>query len=148
LTLYARCGYSNLAALVTGAFFVGYLKRFGVLGAGLGSQVYIGQLLAYGVRSTPDDLAMVAVAGLIAAVAVIVPRLLSGPAEHPALVAPASTDQGTDRARPSPELRMGMQAASAALVIVILNDLVGLKESAWAITAMHLRHRRHYLRHH
>jgi hypothetical protein len=121
--------------LVTGAFLVGYLKRFGVLGAGLGSQIYIGQLLAYGTGSTPDDLAMVAIAGLIAAVAAIIPRLLSGPAEHPALAAPAISDPETDRAHLSPELRMGLQAASAALVIVILNDLVGLKESAWAITA-------------
>lgn len=38
--------------LVTGAFLVGYLKRFGVLGAGLGSQIYIGQLLAYGAKLT------------------------------------------------------------------------------------------------
>jgi hypothetical protein len=121
--------------LVTGAFLVGYLKRFGVLGAGLGSQIYIGQLLAYGSRSTPDDLAIVAIAGLIAAVAAIVPRLLSGPAEHPTLAAPAESDPKANRTRPSPELRMGLQAASAALVIVILNDLVGLKESAWAITA-------------
>jgi hypothetical protein len=28
--------------LVTGAFLVGYLKRFGLLGAGIGSQIYIG----------------------------------------------------------------------------------------------------------
>ena len=36
--------------LASGAFLVGYLKRFGVLGAGIGSQIYIGQLLAYGAR--------------------------------------------------------------------------------------------------
>ncbi len=30
---------------------------------------------------------------------------------------------------------MGLQAAAAALVIVALNDAVGLEESAWAITA-------------
>jgi hypothetical protein len=28
--------------LVTGAFLVGYLKRYGILSAGLGSQIYIG----------------------------------------------------------------------------------------------------------
>ena len=30
---------------------------------------------------------------------------------------------------------MGLQAAIAALIIVLLNDLIGLEESAWAITA-------------
>ena len=38
--------------LITGAFLVGYLKRFGILGAGIGSQIYIGQLLAYGANIT------------------------------------------------------------------------------------------------
>ena len=37
--------------LITGAFLVGYLKRFGILGAGIGSQIYIGQLLGYGTGS-------------------------------------------------------------------------------------------------
>jgi hypothetical protein len=78
--------------LATGAFLVGYLKRFGVLGAGLGSQIYIGQLLAYGAGSTQDDLPMVAIAALIASVAAIVPRLLSGPAERPMPAAPASSN--------------------------------------------------------
>ena len=36
--------------LAIGAFLVGYLRRFGVTGTGIGSQVYIGQLLAYGAR--------------------------------------------------------------------------------------------------
>jgi uncharacterized membrane protein YccC len=78
---------------------------------------------------------VVAIAGLIAAVAAIVPRLLSGPAEHPALAAPAASGPETDPAHPWSELRMGLQAAAAALVIVVLNDFIGLKESAWAITA-------------
>jgi hypothetical protein len=42
--------------LIWGAFLVGYLKRFGILGAGVGSQIYIGQLLAYSERSTQIDL--------------------------------------------------------------------------------------------
>jgi hypothetical protein len=37
-----------------GAFLVGYVRPFGVLGIGVGSQIYIGQLLAYGAHwSTP-----------------------------------------------------------------------------------------------
>jgi hypothetical protein len=116
--------------LATGAFLVGYLKRFGVLGAGIGSQIYIGQLLAYNTRLTIHDLRSVLVAGLIAAVASIIPRLLSGPAEHPALaiVAAGQTDE-------SPALSMGIQAAVAALIIVALNNAIGLEESDWAITA-------------
>jgi hypothetical protein len=120
--------------LVTGAFLVGYLKRFGMLGAGIGSQIYIGQLLAYGAHLTPVDLPAVAVAALIAMLASIVPRMLSGPAERPAAAVLSSVDV-PGRWRLSPELIMGLQAASGALVVVALNETIGLKESAWAITA-------------
>lgn len=119
--------------LVTGAFLVGYLKRFGILGGGTGSQIYIGQLLAYGAHLTPVELPAVAVAGLIAMLASIVPRMLSGPAEHPATTLLSPVDI-PDRWTLSPELIMGLQAASGALVVA-LNEAVGLKESAWAITA-------------
>jgi hypothetical protein len=120
--------------LVTGSFLVGYLRRFGILGAGIGSQVYIGQLLVYGAGSTRVTPGIILLAGMIAAVAAIVPRLLSGPAEHPipALAAPKLT---TMAGFLSPEVSMGLQAAIAALVIVLLNHRFGLEESAWAITA-------------
>jgi len=117
--------------LVAGAFLVGYLRRYGVLGAGIGSQVFIGQLLAYGAGLTAADFPAIGIAGLIAAVAAIVPRLLSGPAEHPAVAAPLAAAPVVR----SPELRMGLRAASSALAIVLLNDAIGLQESAWAITA-------------
>jgi hypothetical protein len=118
--------------LATGAFLVGYLRRFGITGAGFGSQVYIGQLLAYGAALGSADLPAVGLAGLIAALASIVPRLLSGPAEHPVQTqAPLPAAAGS----PRPEFVMGLQAAIAALVIVALNAAVGLVESAWAITA-------------
>jgi hypothetical protein len=118
--------------LATGAFLAGYLRRFGITGTGLGSQIYIGQLLAYGARLTTPDLPTVVVAGLVAALASVVPRVLSGPAERPVPVsAPPYVPPGAIR----PELVMGLQAASAALVIVALNAAVGLAESAWAITA-------------
>jgi hypothetical protein len=120
--------------LVTGAFLVGYSKRYGILGAGLGSQIYIGQLLAYGAGLKPADLPTVLVAGVIAAVGAIVPRILSGPAEHPVLAQPLNSTIATSSGA-SRELRMGLQAAIAALVIVLLNHLVSLEESAWAITA-------------
>ena len=119
---------------VTGAFLVGYLKRFGILGAGLGSQIYIGQLLAYGAGLTFTDLPMVLVASLIASGASIVPRILSGPAEHP-ILAPAPAERASGPLGSPAELIMGLQAATAALVIVLLNDLIGLEEAAWAITA-------------
>ncbi|MDB5415545.1 MAG: LysR family transcriptional regulator [Rubritepida sp.] len=119
--------------LVAGAFLVGYLRRFGVLGAGIGSQIYIGQLLAYGLGLTPMDLPMLGVAGLIAAVAAIVPRMLSGPAERPVL-APAAPRVASPFGM-SPEFVMGLQAASAATAIVLLNGAFGLAQSVWAITA-------------
>jgi hypothetical protein len=121
--------------LVTGAFMVGYLKPSGVLGAGLGSQFYIGQLLAYGAGSTSKDLVTIAIAGLMAAVAAIVPRLLSGPAEHPAVAPCTPSDAGPRSGWHSVGLRMGLQAATAALFIVALNQWFGLEKSAWAITA-------------
>jgi Fusaric acid resistance protein-like len=119
-------------SLVMGAFCVGYLRRFGVLGAGIGSQIFIGQLLAYGYALTAADLGMVGVAGAVAVIAAIVPRVLSGPAEHPVIAPQSSGDQVQPAAA---ELRMGLQAAAAALVMVALNLWIGLEHSAWAITA-------------
>jgi hypothetical protein len=118
--------------LAAGAFLAGYLRRFGILGTGLGSQIFIGQLLAFGAALQPADLAMVCAAGLIAAVAAIVPRVLSGPAERPVLPA---ANPPVARGRLSPEMIMGLQAAVAAVVIVALNNIFNLVESAWAITA-------------
>lgn len=132
-------GLSNRAGpeliLVTGAFLVGYLKRFGVLGAGIGSQIYIGELLAYGAHLVVNDLRAIGIAALIATLASIVPRMLSGPAERP--FAPAALAAGPEPApgKCSPEFFMGLQAASGALLIAFLNGVIGLEESAWAITA-------------
>jgi hypothetical protein len=118
--------------LAIGAFLVGYCRRFGVTGTGLGSQVYIGQLLAYGARLSPADLPTVFVAGLLAALASVVPRVLSGPAEHPP---PVPAPLAAPAAGLRPEFIMGLQAAIAAIVIVALNAAIALTESAWAITA-------------
>jgi hypothetical protein len=121
--------------LAGGAFLVGYLKRFGILGSGLGSQIYIGQLLTYGTKLTAADAGLVAAAAAIAALAAVVPRVLSGPVEHP-VTAPTLSAAPRDGGRHlSPELAMGLQACLAALIIVALNETLGLVESAWAITA-------------
>jgi hypothetical protein len=121
--------------LATGAFCVGYLRRFGILGTGVGSQIYIGQLLAYVSGLTPADYGLIGIAGAIAALSAIVPRVLSGPAEHPVLPQTDRSAPVGSRNRLPVELIMGLQAAIATLVIVGLNDVVGLAESAWAITA-------------
>jgi Fusaric acid resistance protein-like len=119
-------------SLVVGAFCIGYLRRFGVLGAGIGSQIFIGQLLAYGYRLTAPDLGVVGVAEAVAVIAAIVPWVLSASAEHP-VIAPQDTG---DQVQPvAAELRMGLQAAAAALAIVALKLGIGLEHSAWAITA-------------
>lgn len=120
--------------LASGAFLVGYLKRFGVLGAGIGSQIYIGQLLAYGADLSSENMPMVGLAVVIAAVAAIVPWVLSGPAEHPAEPIPTPPPLPAPL-HAAPELIMGLQAALAALIIVALDRMVGLEEAAWAITA-------------
>ena len=119
--------------LVVGSFMVGFLRRHGVLGAGIGSQIYIGQLLAYTSGLTRGDLGMVAIAGLISALAAIVPRVLSGPAEKPMLAPAAPPVAGVLGI--SPGLVMGLQSALAALVVIGANYLLGLEESVWAITA-------------
>jgi hypothetical protein len=118
--------------LVIGAFLVGYLRRFGITGTGIGSQFFVGQLLAFNARMTLADTAVILVAGVIAAVSSIVPRLLSGPAERP--VAPLQNIPVVARSFP-PELAMARQAAVGATVIVVLNAIIGLQESVWAITA-------------
>lgn len=120
------------AMLASGAFAVGYLRRFGILGAGVGSQLYIGQLMAYGVGLSGQDVWAILAAGAIAAVAAVVPRVLSGPAEHPAAAPPINESTGDGAGI---ELFMGLQATTAALVIVALNSRFGLEQSAWAITA-------------
>jgi hypothetical protein len=124
-------GWAELT-LVSGSFCVGYLKRFGVLGGGIGSQFFIGQLLAYGAAITITDIDTIALAVGLAILASIVPRTLSGPAEQPALIAwfPVNGDGAILR-----ELVMGLQAAVAALTIVMLGKFVGMTESAWAIAA-------------
>ncbi len=118
--------------LVSGAFCVGYLRRFGLTGAGIGSQLFIGQLLAYGAGLGPADLRAIALAVCIAAAASVVQRVLSGPAERPP---PASAPLPRRPRALRPECVMGVQAAAGAGVIVALNAAFGLVESAWAITA-------------
>jgi hypothetical protein len=124
-------GWAELT-LVSGSFCVGYLKRFGVLGGGIGSQLFIGQLLAYGASVAIADLGTIALAVGLAILASVVPRTLSGPAEQPAPVPPFSMGENDTI---TPEFVMGLQAALAALAIVVLGKFVGLTESAWAIAA-------------
>jgi len=121
--------------LVSGAFLAGYLKRFGVTGAGIGSQFYIGQLVGYVMNLAPMDTWAIALALLVAVLAAIVPRLLSGPAERPVVLPALASEPAYGRRAVSPAFAMGLQAASGALVVVLLNAGFGLAESAWAITA-------------
>jgi uncharacterized membrane protein YccC len=64
-----------------------------------------------------------------------VPRLLTGPAEKPALPAALTIRPARGYRGWSAELCMGFQAAFGALIIVMLNNEIGLLESSWAITA-------------
>ena len=76
-----------------------------------------------------------AVAGLIASIAAIVPRVLSGPAERPALAPTVGPVRAAGLTGLRPELAMGLQAATAALLIIWLTWMFSLQEPAWAITA-------------
>jgi hypothetical protein len=117
--------------LVSGAFLVSYLRRFGLTAAGVGSQIYIGQLLAYTASLSASDWPTIVGAGLVAGLAAVVPRILSGPAEQP----PPAPGRTVSVGAIEPELAMGLQAAAAAVAVVLANAVVGLTESAWAITA-------------
>lgn len=119
--------------LVLGSFLVGYFRRYGILGGGIGAQIFLGQLLAYNAGLTTTDLGTVGIAGLIAALGAVVPRVLSGPAEKPAVTPPGPQVEGLWGM--SPNLVMGLQSALAATVIIAANFAVGLEESVWAITA-------------
>lgn len=121
--------------LVTGAFCAGYLKRFGTIGAGIGSQLYIGQLAAYTMHIGPANTSIIPLALLVALVAAIVPRLLTGTAELATDLPALDGAAVRGRRAISPALAMGLQAASGALVIVLLNGAFALTESVWAITA-------------
>jgi hypothetical protein len=124
---------SGESVLITGAFLVAYLKCFGTLGAGIGSQVYIGQLLAFGFDTGPGDIGLVGVAGLIAIVASVLPRWLVYRRQR------AHATESAVSAAPSPDRETaflnGIQTAVAATVVVALNNVFVLTESAWAITA-------------
>jgi hypothetical protein len=124
-------GWSELT-LISGSFCAGFLRRFGVLGSGIGSQILIGQLLAYNAGAQNVDVATIMLAVLLATLASVVPRTLSGPSEQPATGAPSSAE---DDASAFSEVFMGLQSATAALSIIVLGHFVGLTESAWAIAA-------------
>jgi hypothetical protein len=121
------------SVLITGAFLVAYLKCFGTLGAGIGSQLYIGQLLAFGFDAGPGDLGRISAAGLIAILASVLPRWLVHRTQRA-----QATDAGGS-VSPSPDsktaLLNGIQTVVAATVVVALNNVFVLTESAWAITA-------------
>jgi hypothetical protein len=121
--------------LVIGAFLVSYMKRYGVLGAGMGSQFYIGELLAYSLKLAPADIPAIGVAVLIATVSAVIPRLLTGRLEHTGTVGALAPTDADHRWPLRPEIIMGMQAACASVIVIMLNQAFGLAESAWAVTA-------------
>jgi uncharacterized membrane protein YccC len=106
-----------------------------LLGACIGSQFYIGQLVAYAMKLGPGDAWAIALAAVVAMLAAIVPRMLSGPAEHPVVLPALASESAYGRNAVSPAFAMGLQAACGALVVVVLDMLFGLLEPAWGITA-------------
>jgi Fusaric acid resistance protein-like len=126
-------GWSELT-LISGSFCAGFLRKFGIRGTGIGSQLFIGQLLAHNVGAKSVDVGAIVLAVALAILGSVVPRMLSGPAEQPAVTSPPSATRRGGLAATS-ELLMGAQAAIASASIVILGHFTGLTESAWAITA-------------
>jgi hypothetical protein len=122
-------------ALLVGAFLVGFMKRYGVLGAGAGSQFYIGEILAYNFDLNHADIASVGIAVLIALPSAVIPRLLTGRLEYTGTVGALSPTDIPNRWPLRPETIMGLQATIAAMIVIIINKTFGLAESVWAVTA-------------
>lgn len=119
--------------LVIGAFLVASLRSYGSFFAGLGSQTYIGLLLAGGCKPefpwrTAGPLIFIA-----ALVSATVPQILL----HPLHVIEEEDVVGTDSfaGRWHQGCWLGLQAAFPAIVILITAHFFHLSEAAWAITA-------------
>jgi Fusaric acid resistance protein-like len=120
--------------LLPSVFLTGFLRQYGVFGTGLGLQLYIGELLAYGAHLTPIDVREIGVALAVAIVASVVPRLLTGPNEMPAAAA-APSHSACRASSLSAECIIGLQASATAVIIIVLNSVFGLIQPVWAITA-------------
>lgn len=121
--------------LVFGAFLVGALKRFGPLGAGVGSQWYIGQLLADGLGLDTRHLGTIALAGAAAAVVTACCRLILSVRHVAGPRTPAAAAAAPVMPTPQAAWAMGLQAGTAALIVVGLDAAIDLEEPLWAITA-------------
>lgn len=119
--------------IASGAFLVGYLNRYGTFGKGIGAQIFLGQIFAYACKLTWADRDVVALAGILASIASVVPRLLSGPSEKPAPASRSGLVAGLFGMQP--ELIMGLQAGLAVVAIAVTNRFIGMQESVWAISA-------------
>jgi hypothetical protein len=119
--------------IASGAFLVGYLNRYGTLGKGIGAQIFLGQIFACACKLTWADRDVVVLAGILASIASVVPRLLSGSSEKPAPASTSGLVAGLFGMRP--ELIMGLQAGLAVVAIAVTNRFIGMQESVWAISA-------------
>jgi hypothetical protein len=128
---------ADLMPLVAGVFLVGWLRRFGALGAGVGSQWYIGQILAQGLSLTPVQWPVPASAALLAACAAVCCRLMPGigATRREGTAANPAPTGASPAVTPPAALAMGLQAALAASIVVAIDAAFGLRQPVWAITA-------------
>ncbi|WP_077002589.1 FUSC family protein, partial [Variovorax sp. KK3] len=119
--------------LLIGAFACAAARCRGSLAAGLGSQFYIGQLVACNEHLQAADLGRIALSGVIALVAtvavrrVIAPNQCDAPSPRPAPARGALGMPGW--------LCLGLQAAVPSAVVMLLGTHLKLVEPVWAITA-------------
>lgn len=111
--------------LVPGAFLVGYLRRFGWLGTGVGSQIFIGMALTFSYGLEATAIPTILIAGAIAIPSAVVPRLLWGKEDGGETFVPIPRNAGPL----STELIMGLQAALPAMLIIVITMMVILTES-------------------
>jgi uncharacterized membrane protein YccC len=103
----------------------------------VGSQWYIGQILAQGTPLPPGHDLLLTTAALLAMVATISCRLLPGigATRLPAHGRAADIDPpSTPPVAPRSALTMGLQSALAALAVVAIDAIFHLRQPVWAIT--------------
>lgn len=117
--------------LVFGAMLAGGLRGRGALAAAMGSQFFIGQMLACALALTPAAMPLILLAGGLATLAAAATRFVTG--DHEPAAAPAKRAARTDAE--SSAWEMAWQAALPAGALIVLDHVHGLVQPEWAIAA-------------
>lgn len=131
---YGRHSFTELP-LVLGAFCVAGLRVYGDLATGIGSQIYIGLLLAQSNIATFSWTADGPWIFFIALTAATLPQLLLHGEMELSLGHVTHQPESTSQPIWFRAVFLGLQSAIPAILILILASIFHLREPSWAITA-------------